>query len=180
MSLHTISIIHEKHGNCQVKNILTQGGWPESSIFPSGSFHFNSQPRKGADTRSLTTAPSSSHFNSQPRKGADWQPELKGNVPSISTHSPARGLTIASGDKAERIAFQLTAPQGDWRWCPRLSGPHVLFQLTAPQGDWLSPQILPACRTYFNSQPRKGTDSNFSQKYCLAKIVFCIYFTYFY
>ena len=49
MSLHTIFIIHEKHGNCQVKNILPQGGWPESSIFPSGSFHFNSQPRKGAD-----------------------------------------------------------------------------------------------------------------------------------
>lgn len=43
-----------------------------------------------------------------------------------------------------------------------------------------SPKGTGVASKNFNSQPRKGTDSNFSQKYCLAKIVFCIYFTYFY
>ena len=160
MSLHTIFIIHEKHGNCQVKNILPQGGWPESAIFPSGSFHFNSQPRKGADTRSLTTAPSSSHFNSQPRKGTDSnilhyryhchhfnsQPrkgtdstaERNHKRTNISTHSPARGLTLPLGT-----------------WPPNRS----YFNSQPRKGtDWLS-MIEELDNEHFNSQPRKGTDA---------------------
>ena len=120
--------------------------------------YFNSQPRKGADTRSLTTAPSSSHFNSQPRKGADWQPELKGNVPSISTHSPARGLTSPhfrqSGKRgyfnsqprkgADKISSHWTiggicisthSPARGLTQIRALNVDGNIFQLTAPQGD---------------------------------------------
>ena len=51
-------------------------------------------------------------FNSQPRKGADLPWAQFDRDLSVSTHSPARGLTayIAAADNDKE--FQLTAPQG--------------------------------------------------------------------
>ena len=74
---------------------------------------FNSQPRKGADTKRLSERVRLERFNSQPRKGADDLTHL--NAPHgscVSTHSPARGLTILQFASGCPSLFQLTAPQG--------------------------------------------------------------------
>ena len=119
------------------------------------------------------------------------------------THSLARRLTSARLIMSRSAGlFQLTAPQGadirrppvpltdkNFNSQPRrgltLMQPlwlaaSKLFQLTAPQGGWQVWSVASSHQYHFNSQSRKGADSNFSQKYCLDKIVFCIYFTYFY
>ena len=74
------------------------------------------------------------NFNSQPRKGAD--PDYMGiwDVISISTHSPARGLTDRDALATSYHHFNSQPRkgaddvQGLWEAIERL------FQLTAPQG----------------------------------------------
>ena len=78
------------------------------------------------------------YFNSQPRKGTDKKGKHGVLYDCISTHSPARGLTVDMlSFYWQPGIFQLTAPQGDWRWMRWSYGSYRRFQLTAPQGDWL-------------------------------------------
>ena len=51
-------------------------------------------------------------FNSQPRKGADIRNRSSNELRKVSTHSPARGLTLYSNEESDAKSFQLTAPQG--------------------------------------------------------------------
>ena len=144
------------------------------------------------------------HFNSQPRKGADGDyNRINLSISIISTHSPARGLThLTSSIRPIRYYFNSQPRKGADVENPYLY-PEILYFNSQPRkgaDDYssnrtnsqgisthsparglthLTSSIRPI-RYYFNSQPRKGADSNFSQKYRLAKIVFCAYFTYFY
>ena len=54
---------------------------------------FNSQPRKGADADVHDLTFEDWSFNSQPRKGADDGGAKRMKIKTVSTHSPARGLT---------------------------------------------------------------------------------------
>ena len=62
--------------------------------------HFNSQPRKGTDRAVDPECRLEAHFNSQPRKGTDMCSFAAFLTLSISTHSPARGLTGNTPDSS--------------------------------------------------------------------------------
>ena len=75
--------------------------------------NFNSQPHKGADAVASPCILPESYFNSQPHKGADPRPSpVPYPVREISIHSPTRGLTAVDVWIAYILIFQFTAPQG--------------------------------------------------------------------
>ena len=114
-----------------------QGGWLVTNHLTDTKEYFNSQPHKGADGAFEDSCKLSYDFNSQPHKGAD---PAFGDIwldSSISTHSPTRGLTPRIQMLIWCSLFQLTAPQGGWRFVLRHFAVKKQFQLTAPQGGWL-------------------------------------------
>ena len=167
-------------------------------------WHFNSQPRKGADLHIWDMSFSLKNFNSQPREGADGfsiecsilEP-ISTHSPArgltnahpfsthfsvlISTHSPARGLTRSREGLGDRKVISTHSPaRGLTVRCSVCCGCHTHFNSQPREGADTLYAIKHYYWYHFNSQPREGADSNFSQKYCLTKIVFCTYFTYFY
>ena len=57
--------------------------------------------------------------------------------PTISIHTPARGVTAVAVDTWIRRAFQSTLPQGEWPCLLIWTLPIYQFQSTLPQGEWL-------------------------------------------
>ena len=80
-----------------------------SIVHPSCGF--NSQPRRGADGSSRTSAVHMRRFNSQPRKGADRNVVVSIRWIFVSTHSPARGLTSSAVRSVIRVSSFNSQPR---------------------------------------------------------------------
>ena len=109
--------------------------------------HFNSQPHKEADRRSLQELQVMIHFNSQPHKEADI-PDHAAPIRSecISTHSLTRRLT------ADGVCYELVDRNFN-------SQPHKEADVCLHLG-----RLLP--EGYFNSQPHKEADGKELEENC--------------
>ena len=85
-------------------------------------------------------------FNSQPRKGADRKILISVNLLCVSTHSPARGLTILNDVIRNKKDVSTHSPA---------------------RGLTIKDRVSNSPRRSFNSQPRKGADGspNYIRKY---------------
>ena len=122
--------------------------------------YFDSQLRREADdSHTFFNLSGIDYFNSQPRKGADSLPASDRHLAHISTHSPARGLTISNPAGGTRtIHFNSQPRKGADNDTYRRHHHRAISTHSPARGLTLALLLRLLLGCDFNSQPRKGAD----------------------
>ena len=87
--------------------------WPAEFMLAAQFLYFYSHAREGRDAHRSGSAHKSVHFYSHAREGRDFRGVLTQDPhQSISTHTPARGVTLKFPLHTTSNAFLLTRPRG--------------------------------------------------------------------
>ncbi len=145
------------------QSTLPRGERPRFRLLPTYFLHFNPRSREGSDVTSCPDAIFIPNFNPRSREGSDVKKVIQEAMETISIHAPARGATILTHVRPDRIFyFNPRSREGsDWMADSYKHKPKDFNPRSREGSDRIRTALI-IWISYFNPRSREGSDVELS------------------